>query len=121
MKKQLPNPIHGSVTDIEKWLKTDKDPNLLKRLNAIRLRMLNYPIETVAEVSQVKRQTVSNWVRQWNHSGKEALHTKSGGSQSRVTKPMRAEISEIIDIQRTINGKVVTGVLLTGYLKKTSM
>lgn len=121
MKKQLPNTVHGSITDIEQWLKTEKDPNLLKRLNAIRLRMLNYSVETIAEIAQVKRQTISNWVRQWNHSGKEALRTKSGGSRSQVTEPMRAEISEIIDIQRTINGKVVTGVLLTGYLKKTSM
>jgi len=121
MRKQLPDSVHGSLAEIEQWLKTEKDPNLIKRLNAIRLRILNYPVETIAEISQVKRQTISNWVRQWNHSGKEALRTKSGGSRSRVTEPMRAEISEIIDIQRTINGKVVTGVLVRGYLKKTSM
>jgi transposase len=120
MKKQLPDTKHGSLSDIEKWVKSEKDPNLIKRLNAIRLRMLKYPVETIAEISQVKRQSISNWVRQWNHSGKEGLITKSGGSRSKVTEPMRAEISEIIDIKRTINGKVVTGVLLTGYLKKTS-
>ena len=120
MRPILPEKCYGAESDIASILKKERDSRLVKRLNAIRLLLNGYTHEAVAAISDVRRETIWDWVAKWNQGGKEALKSKHKGSVSKVTPRMMAEISEVIEIKREINGRTVTGRLIHGYLKKTT-
>ncbi len=110
----------GSLDDVERWYKSEKDPKLACKLNAIRLLMKGYKRKDVAEVVGVCKATVRNWRARWDEGGKEFLKSRSIGSWSKVTNDMRAEIEEIVEIKREINGRTVTAIAITGWLKKNT-
>ena len=120
MKAILPEKCYGNEQDIASTLKKERDSRFVKRLNAIRLLLSGYAHEEVATISGVRRETVWDWVTKWNQGGKEELKSKHKGSVSMVTSNIMAEISEVIEIKREINGRTVTGKLIHGYLKKTT-
>ncbi|MHB8280665.1 MAG: helix-turn-helix domain-containing protein [Candidatus Humimicrobiaceae bacterium] len=113
-----PNTECGNAADIFEMWKQAHSPKLAKRLNAIRLLMSGYGWQEVAEISGMSRQTVHDWVGKWNRNGKEGLENKSGGSQSKVTDKMRADITKVVDVKIHTNRGIVTGKLIHGYLKK---
>lgn len=120
MKPILPEKRYGDEQEIEHILKKERDSRLAKRLNAIRLLWNGYAHEEVANITGVRRETIWDWVTKWNQGGKETLKSKHKGSVSQVTPNIMAEISEVIEIKREINGRTVTGRLIHGYLKKTT-
>ena len=120
MRPILPEKRYGGEPEIASMLKKERDSRLVKRLNAIRLLFNGYTHEQVANISGVRRETIWDWVTKWNRGGKEALKSKHKGSVSKVTPNIMAEISEVIEIKREINGRTVTGKLIHGYLKKTT-
>ena len=120
MKAILPEKRYGDEQGISHLIKKERDSRFVKRLNAIRLLLNGYAHEEVATISGVRRETIWDWVTKWNHGGKEALNSKHKGSVSQVTPNIMAEISEVIEIKREINGRTVTGRLIHGYLKKTT-
>lgn len=120
MRGIKPDTKHGNAADIALKCKQERCPKLVKRLNAIRLLMLGYEQQQAAEISGVKRQTIHNWVRQWNSHGKEGLVSNIGGSVSKVTREMRAEITRIVDVKIPTSRGIVTGKFIHGYLKKTT-
>lgn len=119
MKKISPTRQHGSTEQIQEWIKKEKDPKQANRLNAIRLLMLGYENQEVGKICGVGRTCIRQWVMRWNQGGREALESTSGGSVSRVIEEHRADIREVVEIKRNINGRIVTGKLICGYLKKT--
>lgn len=119
MKKISPITKHGSSEQIQEWIKKENDSKQANRLNAIRLLMLGYKNQEVEKICNVGRTCIREWVTKWNQGGREALESKSGGSASRVTEEHRADIREVVEIRRNINGRIVTGKLICGYLKKT--
>jgi len=120
MKAVLPEKRYGDEQEIGYLIKKGRDGRLGKRLNAIRLLLKGYNHNEVATVIGVRRETIWDWVTKWNQGGKEALKSKHPGSVSQVTPDIMAEISEVIEIKREINGRTVTGKLIHGYLKKTT-
>jgi len=120
MRPILPEKRYGGEPEIASILKKERDNRLVKRLNAVRLLFNGYTHEQVADISGVRRETIWDWVTKWNRGGKEALKSKHKGSVSQVTPNIMAEISEVIEIKREINGRTVTGRLIHGYLKKTT-
>ena len=116
----MPDTKGGDVTAVYELCKQERHPKLAKRLNAIRLLMLGYQSQEVAEISGVSRQTIHDWVRKWNRNGKEGLITKSGGSRSMVTSQIKAEITRVIDLKVQTSRGIVTGKVIHGYLKKTT-
>ncbi len=120
MRLILPEKRDGDKHEIEGVLKKERNSRVVRRLNAIRLLMDGYSQEQVADISNVRRETVWDWVTKWNRDGKEGLKSKHKGSVSKVTSNIMAEISEVIEIKREINGRTVTGRLIHGYLKKTT-
>lgn len=119
-KPKLPDNRWGELEEVEQWYRKEKDINLKSRLNAIRLLMKGLPLKDVAEVIGVSRRTLGNWRRQWDESGKEGLKSQHKGRKSKVTPAMRADIEEVIEIKQEIDGKIVTGYLIHGYLKKNT-
>lgn len=120
MRLILPEKRYGDGQEIACIIKKERDSRLVKRLNAIRLLLDGYTQEEVATISGARRETIWDWVTKWNRGGKEELKSHSKGSVSQVTPHIMAEISEIIEIKREINGRTVTGRLIHGYLKKTT-
>ena len=116
MRGITPDTKFGSVADIALMCKQERDSKLARRLNAIRLLMLGYKWQKVAEISGVQRQTIYRWVRKWNQGGKEALVSKSGGSISKVTAVMRAEITKVTKVKIQTKQGIVTGKFIHGYL-----
>ena len=121
MKKILPTQTYGNPADLAKAIKGERNVKLANRLNAIRLLQLEYPYKEVSKICGVCRTSLQKWVSKWNAAGKEGLASKSGGNRkSRVTDRMRADIREVVEIKREINGKAVTAIMICGRLKKTS-
>ena len=120
MRLLLPKKLYGDEQAIAGILKKERDSRVVKRLNAIRLLLSGYTQEEVAQISGVRRETVWDWVTKWNRGGKEELKNRNKGSVSKITPKIMAEISEVIEIKREINGRTVTGRLIHGYLKKTT-
>jgi transposase len=120
MEKIKPTTRYGQPQELKQWIQKERNSKLANRLNAIRLRQLNYGTQHVAEICGVTTRTVQNWVKQWNQDGKDGLLSKSGGSSSKVTPTIRADIQEVVEVQQQINGKKVTGKLICGYLKKST-
>lgn len=120
MRKIKPLTKYGDAKELSKWIKAEKNAKLANRLNAIRLAQLDHPIKDIATTCDVSARTIEKWILKWNASGTEGLISKSGGSESKITSRMLADITEIVEITREINGKKVTGKLICGYLKKTT-
>ena len=114
MRSILPEKCYGDEQEIASILKKERDSRLVKRLNAVRLLLNGYTHEQVATISGVRRETIWDWITKWNRGGKEELKNKNKGSVSKVTPSIMAEISEVIEIKREINGRTVTGRLIHG-------
>lgn len=110
----------GTCQEIERWLREEKDKDIGDRLNAIRLLMKGYRRKEVAEIIGVCEATVKNWRNLWNEGGREGLRACYKGRKSKVPEEIRVEIEEIIDIKKEINGRMVTGKLIHGYIKKNT-
>lgn len=74
----------------------------------------------ISDVLGVSVTTIRNWRELWDREGIEGLKPRHIGSRSKVTPEMKAEIEEIIDIEREIDGRKVTGKLIVGFLKKNT-
>jgi len=121
----MPNIIRPSnkwatVEQVEEWYKKEKDANLLKKLNTIRLLMLGRSRKEVSEIIGVSESTIKNWRTNWNKNGIDGLKAKYPGRISKVTKKIKAEIIDVIEIKQEINGQIITGKLIHGYLKKNT-
>jgi transposase len=115
-----PTTEYGTPEELQQWIKKERDSKLANRFNAIRLRQQGYTAKEAAFICNVTTRMVQNWVKIWNAEGKDGLISKSGGSESKVTKVMRADIREVVEVHQEIDGKKVTGKLICGYLKKTT-
>lgn len=115
---KYPDEKWGGPQEVEQMYRKEKDVNLAKRLNTIRLLMMGRPMTEIAMALGVSVRTIGNWRDRWNQGGKEALESKNAGRKSKVTGEIRADIEEVIEIKREINGRTVTGYLIHGYLKK---
>ena len=120
MRAIKPTTLHGRPKELQQWIKKERNSKVANRLNAIRLRQLGYKTKEVAFICSISTRMIAYWVKQWNSQGKKGLLSKSGGSQSKVTPAIRADIKEVVEIQQEINGKKVTGKLICGYLKKST-
>jgi len=116
-----PSEKWGTLEEVERWYKKEKDKTISIKLNAIRLLMKRKPQQEIAELLKVAASTIRLWRKKWNTGGMEALKNNHCGSKSKITEEMRAEIEEIIDIKKVINGKTVTAKLIVGYIKKNTI
>ncbi len=117
---KYPDTKWGEVEDVERMYRREKDAGLARKLNAIKLLMKGRAKKEVAEILDVSVATIGNWRDRWNREGKEGLKSKNKGRRSRVSDDMKADIREIVEVKREINGRTVTGYLIHGYLKKNT-
>lgn len=114
----LPSKKWGNLKTVEKMYKQEKNGTVKVRLNAIRLLMLGESQKEIAKAIGVHVGTIRSWRYRWNNQGKEGLKNNQKGRKSKITHEMRLEIEGIIEIKREINGQIVTGKLIHGFLKK---
>ena len=115
-----PDDKWGTLQEVEQLYRREKDSRLKQRINAIRLLMKGRKQVEVADVLGVSVTTVRNWRGLWDNGGLEGLKPRHIGSVSKVTPAMKAEIEQIIDIEREIDGRKVSGKLIVGFLKKNT-
>jgi len=120
MRGIKPETKYIDAEGLRKLIKQEREPKLANRLNAIRLLMLGYSQQEVANISGAKRQTLLLWVHKWNQDGKEGLVSKSGGSRAKVTPEMRLEITKIVEKKIQTSRGIITGKYIHGYLKKST-
>ena len=113
-----PDSSRFSLDEVEALYRREKNPRLARKLNAIRLLMMGESQQDTAKAVGVSVATVRGWTKAWNATGKERLLDPFKGCNSQVTPEFRAEIEGVIEIKREINGRVITGRLIHGYLKK---
>ena len=87
------------------WYHAERDARLKTRLNVIRLLMEGRTAKAAARMADTCEATVYNWRTRWNRAGKEGLRDAHKGSVSRITPAMQAEIKEIVEVTREIDGK----------------
>jgi len=119
-KPILPDPQWGSEVEVTAAYHATCDARLKTRLNVIRLLWAGVAVRDVARAVGVCTATVRNWRTRWNRAGKEGLRDGYRGSKSTITPAIRAEIQEVVEVTRVIQGQTVTGKLLVGYLKKNT-
>ena len=119
-RTKKPDPAWGSLKDIERWYREERDAKLAQKLNAIRLLMQDKRQVDVAEVLGVSIATVRNWRTRWDKGGREGLKPRYTGSRSIITEDIRADIEKVVEIKKEINGRTITGYLIQGYIKKNS-
>ena len=117
---KYPSERWGALEEVEKMYREEKDILLSKKLNAIRLLMQGRSKKEIAEFLGVSVATVGNWRTLWDQGGKESLKSKNKGRKSKVTDDIKADIQEIVEIKREIDGRTVTGYLIHGYIKKNT-
>lgn len=120
-KPKIPTDKWGGVEEVDKWYREEKDIEIAKKLNAIRLLMRGESAIKTAEVLGVCEATIRNWRTAWDKKGREGLKPAFKGRNSKVTESIRADISEVIEIRQEIDGRTVTGYLIHGYLKKNTV
>lgn len=118
---KTPESRWGDLEKVERWYREEKDAKVKSKLNAIRLLMKGNSQKEVAEVIGVNRKTICDWRRQWDDRGREGLASHKKKRVSKVTPVMRADIEEVIEIKREIDGRIVTGYIIHGYLKKNTI
>lgn len=117
---KYPSERWGNLEEVEKMYREEKTILLSKRLNAIRLLMQGRPKKEIAQYLGVSVATVGNWRTLWDQGGKETLKSKNKGRKSKVTDDIKADIQEIVEIKREIDGRTVTGYLIHGFIKKNT-
>jgi transposase len=117
---KYPDEKWGRLEEVGQMYREQKNAKMKTKLNAIHLLMKGRPRKEVAEILCVCETTIGHWRNQWNRAGKEGLKSQRKGRKSKVTDDIKAEIKEIVEIKREINGRTVTGFLIHGYLKKNT-
>src|SRR6476646_3964912 len=91
---------HGwTIEQLQAHEKTIKKTSMAKRVAVIRLIMQGYYAIQVAELLNVHRETISSYVKKFNHGGMEALlHRKySPGKPSFLSPEMEQEVRRMIE------------------------
>jgi len=115
-----PDPKWGNLDEVTALYHAERDARLKTRLNVIRLLMEGVAVQDAAQAVDTCVATVRNWRTRWNQAGKEGLQDAYAGSVSQITPDLRAEIQEIVEVTRAVDGQRVTGKLIAGWLKKNT-
>jgi len=115
-----PDPKWGNLEEVTALYRAERCARVKTRLNAIRLLIEGAEVQATAKAVGACVATVRNWRTRWNRAGKEGLKDSHKGSVSRIDSAMRAEIKQIVEVTKEIDGKTVTGKLIVGHLKKNT-
>ena len=115
-----PDTRFGDLQEVARLCRRERDARLSQRLHAIRLLMSGESQSETARVLDVCVATIRTWTVRWNQAGVEGLRPRHQGSRSRLTPEIELDIRGVIDVQQEIDGRIVTGKLIHGYLKKNT-
>jgi len=71
-----PNPENIDLESLEEVIRSTADRDFLKRLQAIRFRLLGYTVRESAMLAMVTERTIARYTRLFNEGGVDALATK---------------------------------------------
>ena len=82
---------------LEKTMKDDASFRARTRAHSLLLRSQGTTIKAIAKTSQVDRDTVSSWLKQWEHHGAQSLH-----DHPRSGRPPQLTPDEQVSAQHSI-------------------
>ena len=105
---------------LAKLIKNDPSARVRMRAHAILLSAQGWSIDTIAEIYQVRRQTVSSWIDYWEQSGVNGLrdNPKSGSPPKLTTREKK--IAEDLLIKSPQSPKTVLAKLMEKIGKQIS-
>ena len=115
-----PNKKWGNLEFVKQLYKKEKNIKVKERLNIIRLLMKGKPQKEIAENLEISSTNIYLIRKLWDEGGYENLFPKHIGRVSKVPEKVKVEITEMIEIKETINGKPITAIAIHGFLKKNT-
>ena len=78
---------------LEKKMKDDASFRARSRAHSLLLSDQGTPIKEIAKTYQVDRDTVSTWIKKWEHHGAQGLHDKPRSGRPSILSPEEQEIA----------------------------
>ena len=118
MRALQPTLQYGDSDWLAEVISRTKDAGQMRRLQAVRFRMLGQTVSQIESLLGVSRQALRIWIQHWNSGGVEALITQPRAGRSPVMdKELRDVVVERLS-GRLPDGTPYTAVAIHGYLKK---
>ena len=118
-KRMEPDQSKGKPDELLELSKKSRSPLEIKRYIAIRMLMTGCSREDVMGFFGISWSTLQKWVRLWNKGGKEALKVgKPTGCPPKLTEEAKDFIVKKIEFTHPKTGERITGVAISGQLKK---
>ena len=118
MRALQPTLQYGDSDWLAEVISRTKDAAQMRRLQAVRFRMLGQTVSQIESLLGVSRQALRIWIQHWNSGGVEALITQPRAGRSPVMdKELRDVVVERLS-GRLPDGTPYTAVAIHGYLKK---
>lgn len=84
--------------DLKKLMKESETGRVRERAHSLLLSNRGYSIDEIADIYEVDRDTVSNWINQWEESGWEGLEDKPrSGRPPTLNEKERALVKKLIE------------------------
>jgi len=118
MRALQPTLQYGDADWLAEVIVRTKDAAQMRRLQAVRFRMLGQTVSQIENLLGVSRQALRIWIQRWNSGGVEALITQPrAGRPPVMDKELRDVVVERLS-GRLPDGTPYTAVAIHGYLKK---
>ena len=117
--KHSPNPDNASIEEIELCMESSADRKMPTRLQAIRLLLLGYPVDQVAEITMRSLQSIRNYVHRFNQDGIDGLATAPRlGRPRKLSKDDVVLLSQYLEDPESHNESQWTLLKLWGRFKE---
>ena len=118
MRELRPDSTKVDAASLLTIIRRIKDGALVRRLSAIRYRMLDHSIDDTVEYFGISTETLRTWVQRWNTGGVDALRT-----QPRPGRPTKLDPDTKDWVIKQIEGQTPDGsrykaTVVYGHLKK---
>ena len=78
---------------LENTMKDDASFRARSRAHSLLLSIQGTPIKDIAKTYQVDRDTVSTWIKKWEHHGAQSLHDKPRSGRPSILTPEEQDIA----------------------------
>lgn len=116
------NPENATAEEIEVAKRSSPDKHQFIRLTAIQMLLKGFTRQEVSSALTCNNNTITQWVKQWNEGGIDALRSvKKPGRPRKLSEKHVADIKEFLLNPELAQETHWTLVKLHGYLKKNLM
>lgn len=95
--KFIPELNEKQKSELDKFIENSQNAREIKRVNAILMNSKKVEINTISNIYEVDRDTVSRWINKWKENGIDGLKDKPHtGRIPKLTKLQKVEVIQIV-------------------------